>query len=118
VSIRIERIGNDARDGGWVLRSRLVNRRNHRSTRLMNLHRCFRLAVVIVVAGCSRSVPTDAEIYSKDDGKRVGVVIETGKHTFENGLYGPAVHFRKPDGTDIWSSLDSFGDSYEVRPKK
>ena len=84
---------------------------------MMNLRHSFRVAVVMVFASCTPT-RSGTEVYSKEDGKLVGVVIGEAQHSFGNGLSGPAVHFRKSDGSDVWSSRDAFNGSYEIRPKK
>ena len=75
----------------------------------------FPIIALVVLSGCSRG---GDEVYSREDGKLVGTVIETGNHAFGNGLEGPAIHFRRADGSDVWASKDTFDGAFEVRPKK
>lgn len=73
------------------------------------------LVAALILAGCGKYRVGD-QLYSRDSGALIGVVIETGQHDFHNGVpAGDAVHYRRPDGTDVWGSLDTVTASFEVR---
>jgi hypothetical protein len=65
-----------------------------------------------MVSGCGHPYKSGAAIYSKEDGKLVGNLIEYKEHKFGNGLSAPAIHYRRPDGSDAWSSEDTFCASF------
>jgi hypothetical protein len=75
------------------------------------------LALLCALASCS-PVHVGEEVYAHD-GTRVGTVIETGYHSFKNGLSAKSIHVRNAsDGTDFWSPRDVFANEFEVRKKK
>jgi hypothetical protein len=85
------------------------------SARLLAFIACLCLAV-----SCGSGYKRDDPIYARDTGELAGTILEVGtKHTFENGLSGPSVRYRRAsDGAEVWASMDAFEAAYEVRRGK